>query len=353
MKIRRLAVILAAVITVLVALFVIFSGPRDSAPISKAVAVRLNAPFPAVDFAPFYVAKTKHWLEEELANTNGKPDYVGSFGEIALSNESLATDRIDLLLTSEIPPIIGLSAGINIKIVWLSCTLFSEVVGQADSPATSLADLKGKKIATLSGSSSHFWLLKNLEKKGLGSGDAQILLYSKPDDAMTAFENKNVDAVALFPPFPEQSIIKGHARVLAGPPAPIQVVMVGRGAFIQEHRAQVDAAIRALNRAKAWIVANPSEAKAIVSKETGISLDVVYLAWPKLDWDAKLNEAVVADIQARADFLKSEGKIKRSINVQKELIMPGIIEPNPIPVLRSDEAPACDTNISHTALNPC
>jgi sulfonate transport system substrate-binding protein len=291
-------------------------------PSSAATTVRLNAPFPAIDFAPFYVAKEKGWLAEALAATNAKPEYTGAFGEIAISIEALASDRIDLILTSETPPIVGRSAGTNLKIAWLSCTLQSDIIVPASSPLSTFADLKGKKVATLTGSSSHIWLLRNLAAAGLSAKDVQIILFSKPDDAIAAFTTGNVDALALFPPFPEQILVKGTAKVLPSPAAPIQVVLVGRGAFLQDHPQQARAVLSALEKAKMWIVNNPAEAKAIVAKETGFSQAVVDAAWPKLLWNTKLHDApIVSDIQQKANFLKETDRIKRAVDVANELLL--------------------------------
>src|SRR5689334_8905313 len=96
---KKTIIITASVIVVLIlGIVVVRQRLRNDGPHETAVVVRLNAPFPAIDFAPFYVAKTKGWLDASLAGVGAKPDYVGSFGEIALSNESLAADRIDMLL---------------------------------------------------------------------------------------------------------------------------------------------------------------------------------------------------------------------------------------------------------------
>jgi sulfonate transport system substrate-binding protein len=318
---KRAAIVGAAVVVAIAVILLVVQWPSEHHAPPKMVEVRLNAPFPAIDFAPFYVAKTKGWLGEALATVGSKPNYVGSFGEIALSNESLATNRIDMLLTSEIPPIIARSGGIDVKIVWLSCTLMSQIIVPSSSTATVLADLKHKNVATLAGSSSQYWLIKNLQKSGLPRDYAEIAAYSKPDDAVTAFETGNAYALALFPPFPEQVIVKGTAKPLPGPPAPIQVVMVSRGAFAREHRDAVVAVLKALDRAKEWIIDNPSEARSIVSKETGIALNVVELAWPKLVWTAKLDSPTVMDIQDKADFLSAEHKINNTVNVRKDLLM--------------------------------
>lgn len=178
----------------------------------------------------------------------------------------------------------------------------------------------------MAGSSSQYWLIKNLQKSGLARDYADIVAYSKPDDAMTAFETGNTYAVALFPPFPEQAIARGTAKPLPGPPAPIQVVMVSRGAFAREHRDVVVAVVRTLDQSKAWIIDNPSAARSIVAKETGIALNVVELAWPKLVWTAQLDAAIAGDIQDKADFLRAEKKIDNTVDVRKDLLMTDLAE---------------------------
>jgi ABC-type nitrate/sulfonate/bicarbonate transport system substrate-binding protein len=161
-------------------------------------------------------------------------------------------------------------------------------------------------------------------KVGLGRNYADIVAYSKPDDAMAAFETQNMYAVALFPPFPEQAMIKGFARPLPGPPAPIQVVMVSRGEFARARRNLVLAITQTLDQAKQWIISNPVLAQSIVSEQTGIDLDVVKLSWPRIDWNARLDAAIAQDIQDKADFLKAEQKINNTVDVRRDLLMSNI-----------------------------
>jgi sulfonate transport system substrate-binding protein len=272
------------------------------------------------------VAKSKGWLTERLEIENARPVYIGSLGEIALTNEALATDQVDMFLTSTIPPVIGRSAGIDVRITWLSCVLISEIIVGANASIEDFSQLKGKKIGTLTGSDSHYWLLRTLSEKGYDEGFLEIIFFSRPDNIVAAFESGDLDAVALFPPFPEQSLIQGTAKVLGEEKYPIEVVMVGRGGFIDQYPNLVVAVNSALDRAKDWIKNNPGEAKSIVSESTGISIEIVEASWPKLDWESELSPEIIANMQMKADFLRNLGKIKSPVNIQNDLVSKGLIK---------------------------
>jgi len=280
--------------------------------------VHIGSPFVAVDFAPYYVARSKGWFEEALKGRGAKPEYI-SFQSVPPINESFATGRVDFVFVAEPPIIVGKSAGINEKIIGLSCSLVQEILVPANSSIKSIADLKGKKVAVLFGSSSHYGLLKLLKEAGLDSSDLEIIDMAPPD-AKSAFETNQVDAWAVWPPFVEQEEIAGKGRVLPRGDAFIQSILAARGDFIRQNPDLTRDIVSVLNRAKQWIRDNPDEAQAIVAKEVNVPLDVVKRAWPRHDWAAQLDEEVITDIQAKAAFLQSNGFIKNSIDVRKDLI---------------------------------
>lgn len=285
----------------------------------QAVSVRLNVPFPAVDFAPFYVAKQKGWLDESLASVGAKSDILAPFQSIPTTYEALAANRVDMVMSSEVPPMISRANGTDVKIAWLSCTLDSEIIVPPDSRIKSVSDLRGTKVGTLSGSDSHYWLIRNLERIGINRSEVQFVNLSPPD-GKAALNTKAVDVWATFPPFSTFEVVDGRARAVSGADAPIQVVLVTRGAFWTEHRKEAEAVIVALDRAKDWLVANPSEAQTLVAKETNLALKVVEAAWPRLRWESKL-DAMTATIQSDADYLANEGLIRRKLDVRSELVI--------------------------------
>lgn len=280
--------------------------------------VRIGSFFTAIDYAPYLVAKNKGWFEEALKPYNAKVEYI-TFQSLPPINESFATNRIDVVFEAEPPAIIGRAAGIDVRITGISCSLIQEILVPNNSLAKSILDLKNKKIAVLAGTSSHYGLFKILNNAGLKNTDITII-DMLPPDAKSAFETNNVDGWAVWPPFVEQEIINGKGRILPSSEAQIHSIMAINGKFADKQPKLAEAVLKALQRSKEWIQSNPQEAQQIVAKELNLELAVVQMAWSKHNWNAQLTDAVIEDIQGKANFLKEMGFIKNSIDVKKDLI---------------------------------
>ena len=281
----------------------------------------------AVDYAPYLVAKSKGWFDEASAKKGYKVTYT-TFQSLPPINEALATGKVDLMFEAEPPAIIGEAAGIDLKIVGISCNLVQEILVPSDSKIKQASDLKGKTIAVLAGTSSHYGLLKILGKAGLKPSDIKVV-DMVPPDAKNAFETKKVDGWAVWPPFIEQEEISGKGRTLPKGDAVINSIMAVRSKFAQENPEIVKDLVAVLQKSKEWILKNPAEAQQIVSKEINVPLPVVQKAWSDHNWAAKLTPIVTSDIQSKADFLKNNNFIKKAVDVKTELIDTSYSAPEP------------------------
>src|ERR1051326_9138628 len=104
-----------------------------------------------------------------------------------------------------------------------------------------------------------------------------------PPDARAAFDSGQLDAWMVWPPWPEQELVEKRAKALAGTETPIHSIVVARNDFLQEHPDLVQGLVTAIDRAKKWIPDNADESKTIVAKEMGLPMNVVDLAWSRLD----------------------------------------------------------------------
>ncbi len=272
----------------------------------------------AVDYAPYLVAKSKHWFEDSLKAKGTKVEYK-EFQTLPSINEAFATKKIDIVFEAAPPAIIGRASGINIEIKDISCNLVQEILVPVKSNIQTIADLKGKTIAVLAGTSSHYGVLKLLKDNNINPKDVQIINMT-PTDAKAAFESGQINAWAVWPPFVEQEEIAGTGRTLPKGNAYINSIMAVRTDFIKKESSVFNTIDNVFNYAKKWIIENPDSAIMIVSKQLNVPVAVIQKAWPNLNWNARLNEKVIDDIQAKADFLKKIGKIQNSIIVKNGLI---------------------------------
>lgn len=303
---------LAAIVSTSCAAFLSLSVDAQG---DKPLEVRMGSFSKAVDYAPYLVAKNKKWFERDLAKVSAKPTYT-TFQTLPSINESFAGKHVDAVFEAEIPALIGKSAGLGLKINDLSCALKVQVVGQKALGFKGISDLKGKKVAVLAGTSAHYGLMNCLTKAGLGKKDVSILNMTPPD-AKSAFETKKVDAWAVWPPFVQQEQLAGFGEPLPGVESNIVVVMAVREDFIKEHKEAYAAIKKVLAESRRWVDEHPAEAQEIVAKELDIPVPVVKLAWPVHNWNASLNDAMIADFQKKAQFLKDQGYIKTTMDVKQ------------------------------------
>lgn len=294
--------------------------PSGPGPGTSSVLVRIGSFSKATDYAPYLVAKSKGWIEESLTPLGAKPEYI-EFQTLPSINEALAAKRVDFIFEAEPPAIVGRAAGNDIRIITLSCTLTIQAIVPTSSQAKSLSDLKGQKIAVLAGTGAHYGLVSRAKQLGLADGDLQYADLIPPD-ARAAFESNQVAAWGVWPPWAEQEVVVAKARFLDGTDTPIQSILVVREDFRKDQPALTEAVVRAIDRAKEWIGQNPDAAMATIASELSLPIEVVKLAWPRHDWKARFSEPVLADLQAKADFLVAQKMIQNSVNVKRDLMSP-------------------------------
>lgn len=138
---------------------------------------------------------------------------------------------------------------------------------------TSVAGLKGKRVAAEQGTVDHYLLLLALEKAGLTEKDVTFTPLLT-DPAAAAFVAGRVDAVGVFAPFTTTALARKGSTVLTDSgdfPGAISDHLVFTQAFRDAHRADVQAVVAAWFDALAWIAANREQAVAIMAKQGGVT----------------------------------------------------------------------------------
>jgi sulfonate transport system substrate-binding protein len=104
--------------------------------------------------------------------------------------EAVAAGAVDLGEAGDAPFLFAYAGGSSIKAVQAgkSGGSATALLVRKDAPIRSVADLRGKKIATGRGSIGHYLLLRLLEEAELKPTDVQIVFLS-PGDAKAAFSS--------------------------------------------------------------------------------------------------------------------------------------------------------------------
>jgi len=274
---------------------------------------------PIPQYAPIFIAKQKHWIEEELNKV--KPGIELKWASFAAGppiNESFAAGQQDFGFLGDTPALIGKSVGIDTKVVALSASgphSLAVVVG-AQSPIQSAQDLKGRKVAVTKGSYAQHLLALVLESGGLGFSDVELV--NLPNAEITpAIVSGAIDAGAVWEPVISRGEAQKTIRVLAdgtGIKKGILVIIVAND-FLKAKRPEVEAVLRAYARAAAFIKSNPQEAAALLTEDTRLPADLLVKLLPRLDFNPALTDEDIAELKKSEAYYRTIGLIKSAVDV--------------------------------------
>jgi len=131
---------------------------------------------------------------------------------------ALGAGAIDVAQTSDIPPIFaraGNNSAFKVVAVQQGNTLLQEVLASQGSGITSIAGLKGKKVAYVKSTTAQYFLAKLLDANGLKWADIQAVPLA-PADGATALSSGNVDALASYGASLQLLRAKGAVQIGSG-----------------------------------------------------------------------------------------------------------------------------------------
>lgn len=192
-----------------------------------------------------------------------------------------------------------------------------------DSPLRTVADLKGRRIATNRGSIGHQVVLAALEEAGLPA-DSVTFNFLPPADAKIALASGAVDAWATWEPYTSTAELAGLVRVVrdGNGITPGLTFAVASDAAIRTKRARLADFAERLARARAWALKDPAPYASVWSKLIGLP-EAVPLRWfGRAEYRAvPIDASVIADEQRNIDLYVRAGLIPKARAPRAEAIL--------------------------------
>ena len=292
----------------------------DSAPAEETTAsgaeLRIAAqPYPL--YTPIWVAYEEGYLQEEF-------DKIGAaftwqeFKSGPLVNEAVAAGEAELGFMADLPAIIAKSSGQPIEVI--SNVAYGEkglaVLVKRDSEISSVAELKGKKVAYATGSYAQHLLAVLLDKEGLKLEDVESINLGAGDQP-AALASGEVDAIVIWEQYISQLTSDGTAKVLADGTG------VKRGNMItyilsdysDQNPEVVKAWIRALNRGNELLKNDPDKAAEVVAEDFGVTPELMRKIIDNFTYSTELTPDDIAEITAVKDFSLEAGIISEDVDI--------------------------------------
>ncbi|KQT47330.1 ABC transporter substrate-binding protein [Aureimonas sp. Leaf454] len=260
----------------------------------------------------FILFRNQKLLEKEFAK-DGIAVELTTFDGGSAASFALGSGAIDLTYIGNNPSLRLAASGADVKAIGLSSWVPSNettIVVRPDSPIRSLVDLKGKKVAYLSGTVRHSTFAKALQAEGLSIKDVESLNIGL-ENSGPALSRGDVDAIVESTGPVQKLVEAGQARVLFDAavsgrpewavPYPISV----NGTFAKTYPEIVERILKVDIEAARWADAHPDETVAIFVRETGNSEASVRATYAdgKFHLDPEITSKAVEALKGEERFM--------------------------------------------------
>lgn len=238
--------------------------------------------------------------------------------------EALGSGSVDIGTVGDTPPIFAQAAGASLLYVASAPATQSATLVQKDAPITSVAGLKGRKVAIAKGSSSHNFTVQALKRAGLAFTDIEPV-YLAPADAAAAFASRRVDAWTIWDPYFAIAQKQHGARAIVTTAdeglASHTFYLANKGVATRAPEV-LQAVLDELRGVTRWAARNRDKLAALTAEVTGVDLEAQKIATERYPIELNpVTDKVVRQQQEIADTFFALGLIPRRITVS-EIVWP-------------------------------
>jgi sulfonate transport system substrate-binding protein len=233
--------------------------------------------------------------------------------------EALNAGAIDVGGLGDAPLIFAYAAGARVRAVAAtrSTPIDLAIIVPDGSPIKSVADLKGKRIATTRGSIGHYLAIATLEHAGIKLSDVS-LRFMQPADAKAALASGDVDAWSTWDPYVALAEQRDHDRSIANGvnlSSGLSFQAATDSSIKEKQREIADFLIR-VAAAQRWALSHPDEVAAMQSKVTGLPPDVLKTVYQRAQLHpVPIDDGLIAEQQKTANLYERADVIKTHLDV--------------------------------------
>lgn len=226
---------------------------------------------PWLGYGPLWVAEqkgffAKHGVEVQLTTFNWDQDMTAA----------LASGNLHVIAAATNGLISNFNQGVDQKGFLVMDLSFEADAVVAGSAIGSIAELKGKKVAFESGTTSDLLINYALKENGLTIADIEHVPMGASEAGLALISGR-VDAAVTYEPYVSTALAQDKSyKVIftsATKPGLISDMLTANSTWVKEHSKDVQGLIRAWDEAINFIRANPKEGGEIIAKAVGSPME--------------------------------------------------------------------------------
>lgn len=275
---------------------------------------------PSAAFMPLYLCREKGWIEEALAQSQVTVKW-NDFESGPPINESLAAGLSDIGTNGDVPTVSAIAAGQKVTIVGVPGNgpdAYAVLANANNSAVNTFADLKGKKVATVIGSTGHNLTKKLLEKNGMTFDDIKLINISAGDAGIVLATN-DVDAVVIWEPNVTRLVDNGTAKIIAkGSDTNLRGTntFLARTDYIKANPDVISVILEQYARAVKELPRASKEDQQKVADDLKLSTEQLLKLYDKYGFAVQCDEVDTAALQDTCQFLVNIGRLDSEYQVK-------------------------------------
>jgi len=253
---------------------------------------------------PIYVADSQGYFVRE-----GVPLHLQECSSGRACFQMLAQGQTDLATAAELLVVLGSFTGSDAAIIATlsSSTNAIKLVARSGAGIKAPQDLRGKRIATVPGTSAQYFLDRWLVFHEIDPKLVELVPLA-PDQLAAALQRHDVDAIAIWEPIASAAVamLARDAWVLPAPRVYTQhfSLIAGRQTIVRREGDLVKM-LRALTRAERFIAEQPMQAQQILKARLGSDAGLDTLA--DTDFRLTLEQSLITTMDGQARWAARQG----------------------------------------------
>lgn len=241
--------------------------------------------------------------------------------------EALNAGAIDFGYTGDTPPIVAQAAGVDfVYVASIPQPGKSNAILVRDAAGIrTLADLRGKRIAFVKGSSAHNVLVRVLGRANVGWTDITPV-YLQPADAGAALRSGAVDAWSIWDPFYAAAEHDPGIHVLTNAEgvAPSNAFFLATRSFATQNPGVISAIVEETTSAWHWAEHHQDELATVLSDASGVPVAVEKAVAARTSFEiAYITPRIIAQQQSIATSFSDLGLIPHAVQISQAVWTPG------------------------------
>jgi ABC-type nitrate/sulfonate/bicarbonate transport system substrate-binding protein len=171
--------------------------------------------------------------------------------------------------------------------------------------------LKGKRVGTVTGAASHYYLETLLLLNGVDPKSVRVRNL-QPEVMAEALKKGEVDAIAIWEPFPFKALkeVPGTKMLAKSGAYRLLFNLIVHRKLLGTRDEELVKLFRALDRAEQFISAEPQKAKAILIDRLKLDNAFIDWIWPVNKYRLSLDQSLITTLEGEARWALQEGLVK-------------------------------------------